>query len=90
MRSIYRAAVAIASMLLVAHGKQLSSSHLELSAVVSGADGRAAFECWRFDEPFITYPTVGKAMDLANLSNVTYVVLPPGSNEGIHKPPHPM
>lgn len=66
------------------------SAHLRLSAVVSGPNGKAAFECWQLENPFIKYPTVGEATDLAKLSNVTYVVLPPGSNEGIHKPPHPM
>jgi hypothetical protein len=47
-------------------------------------------ECWRFDEPLQKYPTVGAAMTLADTTNVTYVVLPPRSEEGNHKPPHPM
>ncbi|RYP49258.1 hypothetical protein DL769_011100 [Monosporascus sp. CRB-8-3] len=41
--------------------------------------------------PFSRYPTVGQAIpDLADVSNVSYVVLPARSNEGLHKPPHPM
>ena len=67
-----------------------ASTHLRLTAVVSGPNIRAAFECWELESPFIKYPTVGEAMELAKLSNATYVVLPPRSNEGIHKPPHPM
>jgi hypothetical protein len=67
-----------------------SSARLRLNAIISGSNGKAGFQCWEFDSPFVKYPTVGEAMELANLSNVTYVVLPPGSNEGVHKPPHPM
>lgn len=47
-------------------------------------------ECWRFDRPLETYPTVGAAMTIADTTNATYVVLPPRSQEGVHKPPHPM
>jgi hypothetical protein len=64
---------------------------LLLNAVVSDADDKARIECWQFDDaPFSSYPTVGKAMALADVSNVTYVVLPPNSKEGLHGPPHPM
>jgi hypothetical protein len=64
---------------------------LRLNAVVSDVDDKARIECWQFDDaPFSTYPTVGKAMALADVSNVTYVVLPPNSKEGLHGPPHPM
>ncbi|KAK2612546.1 hypothetical protein QQS21_001484 [Conoideocrella luteorostrata] len=88
MRLSYRSALPTFLGLSQAHA--ISPSHLRLSAVVSGRDGKAAFECWQFENPFVKYPTVGQATDLAQLSNVTYVVLPAGSNEGIHKPPHPM
>ncbi|GJN86193.1 hypothetical protein PLIIFM63780_009772 [Purpureocillium lilacinum] len=65
--------------------------HLRLHAVVSRADGAAAFECWEMATPFQQYPTTGQAISgLAQVSNVSYVVLPARSNEGIHKPPHPM
>ncbi|KAH8675594.1 hypothetical protein BX600DRAFT_507820 [Xylariales sp. PMI_506] len=66
--------------------------YLQLTAVVSaGDDGRAALECWEMAMPFFGYPTVGSSISgLANVSNVSYVVLPSGSNEGLHKPPHPM
>lgn len=77
-------------LLGLAQASTHESAYLHLSAVVSGSNGKAAFECWQLDNPFTKYPTAGEAMDLARLSNVTYVVLPPGSNEGIHKPPHPM
>lgn len=64
---------------------------LQLTAVVSGQDQNAAFECWEISAPFTDYPTVGSAVTgLADVSNISYVVLPPGSKEGLHKPPHPM
>jgi len=59
------------------------SQHLYLTAVTStGPDNAARFQCWRFAKPFYEYPTVGKSMQLAAVSNVTYVVLPPNSQEG--------
>lgn len=71
--------------------RALSESYLDLTAGITKPDGAAAFECWRIDQPFDDYPTVGSAISgLANVSNVTYVTLPPRSEEGLHKPPHPM
>jgi len=64
--------------------------YLEATAVVSEPDGIARLECWKFNTPLHQYPTVGSALYLADTSNVTYVVLPPRSGEGLHKPPHPM
>lgn len=64
---------------------------LRLTAILSDEQDKARIECWQFDDsPFSEYPTVGKAMLLAKVSNITYVVLPPNSKEGIHRPPHPM
>ena len=69
-----------------------SQRHLHLTAVVSdGETDHAKFECWRMATPFATYPTVGESIPgLADVANISYVVLPPRSGEGIHKPPHPM
>lgn len=68
-----------------------TSQYLHLTALVSGRDGRATFECWEIASPFSRYPTVGEAIPgLADVSNVSYIVLPPRSNEGFHRPPHPM
>ncbi|KAB8238248.1 uncharacterized protein BDW43DRAFT_263333 [Aspergillus alliaceus] len=64
--------------------------YLTATAVVEDARGSALLECWRFTSPFYEYPTVGMAHSLANVSNITYVAIPPRSSEGIHKPPHPM
>ena len=64
--------------------------HLNITAVVDAEDGFAEFECWQLTAPFNTYPTVGTALSLGDVSNMTYVVLPPRSEEGIHRPPHPM
>lgn len=66
-------------------------TRLIATAIVSNASfPNPWIECWRFDEPLQRYPTVGAAMNLADTANVTYVVLPPRSEEGVHKPPHPM
>ena len=65
--------------------------HLQLTALISDEDDEAKFECWEMKTPFSSYPTVGDAITgLAEVSNVSYVVLPPRSSEGLHKPPHPM
>ena len=69
-----------------------SKHYLQLTAVVSDEqDDHANFECWEMATPFTDYPTVGTAIPgLADVANVSYVVLPPRSKEGIHKPPYPM
>ncbi len=67
-----------------------AEQHLTLTAVTTDSNDHATLECWRFTNPFSTYPTVGISLPLANTTNTTYVVLPPRSAEGIHKPPHPM
>ena len=65
-------------------------SFLTATAIVSDPNGDARIQCWEFAAPFVAYPTVGMALQLANTSNLTYVVLPPRSKEGLHKPPHVM
>ena len=64
--------------------------YLTATAVVSDISGNARIQCWQFASPFSAYPTVGIALHLGQVSNITYVVLPPRSGEGLHKPPHPM
>jgi hypothetical protein len=66
------------------------SKYLTATALVSDKNGDAHIQCWEFAMPFVQYPTVGMALQLANTSNLTYVVLPPRSKEGLHKPPHVM
>ena len=65
--------------------------YLSLTAVTSDAKNTdARIECWQFADPFENYPTVGKKLPLADLSNITYLVIPPSSEEGLHHPPSPM
>ena len=65
--------------------------HLSMTALTSDESSPdARFECWQFMQSFHTYPTVGRSVPLADLSNITYVVLPPKSKEGLHRPPSPM
>jgi hypothetical protein len=67
-----------------------SPKHLILTAITTDANNHAYAECWELDSPFLTYPTVGESVTLGDTSNLTYVVLPPRSKEGIHRPPSPM
>ena len=50
----------------------------------------ARMQCWSLNDTFTHYPTVGKSLPLGDVDNMTYVVLPPRSAEGWHRPPHPM
>jgi hypothetical protein len=67
-----------------------TEKYLTTTAVVTDSNHHAHLECWQFLAPFTTYPTVGSSLVLANTTNITYVILPPRSAEGIHKPPSPM
>ena len=69
-----------------------TSEMLHLSAVVNTPKPpyHAVVECWELSSPFIQYPPVGKALSLGDTANATYVVLPPYSAEGWHRPPSPM
>lgn len=69
----------------------LTTQHyLTATAIISDFNGDARIQCWQFEPPFETYPTVGMAMHLGKVSNLSYVVLPPRAKEGLHNPPHPM
>ena len=85
--------LSLASGLHSQHPLNLVDDHelLQLTAVTSdAASPDARFECWQFAELFHQYPTVGKSLPLADLANITYVVLPPRSREGLHHPPSAM
>lgn len=78
-------------LLQISLGQANCVTRLIATALVSNASFPNPWvECWRFNEPLQKYPTVGAALTLADTTNVTYVVLPPRSEEGVHKPPHPM
>lgn len=68
------------------------TQYLHLTALVSTHENpNARFECWQISTPFSTYPTVGQSIPhLADVPNISYVELPPRSNEGVHNPPHAM
>lgn len=67
-----------------------AAEHLLLTALLSDVEGRLRFECWQMAE-FVKYPTVGMAVPgVSEVTNISYVVLPPRSSEGYHRPPHPM
>lgn len=68
-----------------------SSRKLRLSAVINDPSPpyHARIECWELHNHFSKYPTIGSSLQLADVTNVTYVELPAGS-EGQHNAPHPM
>lgn len=69
-----------------------STKRLQISAVVNEDHDpyNAKIECWELNAPFSKYPTVGEALSLGDVTNVTYVTLPPRSQERLHHPPHNM
>lgn len=68
------------------------AKRLRVSAVVNTDHypHDAKIECWELEAPFSKYPTVGEALSLGNVTNMTYVTLPPKSKEDLHHPPHDM
>lgn len=72
------------------HDTSSSSNNTFLATAVLNSPSppyHAIIECWALTTPFSIYPTVGKALTLGDTSNATYVVLPPRSAEGWHRPP---
>ncbi|GJE88827.1 hypothetical protein PsYK624_049140 [Phanerochaete sordida] len=69
-----------------------NGTFLELSAIVT-KNNNSALECWRLTDPFATSVGAGTAgassMDINNLANATYTVLPPRFEGGVHNAPHP-
>lgn len=65
-------------------------TYLTITALISDESDNARFQCWELATPFDSYPTVGQSADVGDVSNITYVVLPAQSDEGLHKPPHVM
>ncbi|KAH0844917.1 hypothetical protein AYO21_04157 [Fonsecaea monophora] len=65
---------------------------LYITALTNYADPPylARLQCWALTTRFTVYPTVGRALALGDVDNATYVVLPPRSGEGWHRPPHAM
>lgn len=79
------------NLMTLAAAGAADASHLRLTALLSSNENKAYFECWQIDSPFNDHPTVGSAVvSFAQVLNVSCVVLPPHSDEGLHKPPYPM
>ncbi|KAK5053756.1 hypothetical protein LTR84_001717 [Exophiala bonariae] len=70
-------------------GGSSSNTSFQVTAVLNSPSPpyHAIIECWALAAPFNVYPTVGVALALGDVSNATYVVLPPRSGEGWHRPP---
>jgi hypothetical protein len=67
-----------------------NTKYLILTAMTTEANDHAYAECWELNAAFDTYPTIGESVSVGDTSNTAYVVLPPKSKEGIHRPPSPM
>jgi hypothetical protein len=65
-------------------------SHLLVTAVVSRRGSPASIECWRVSTPLDTYLTGTAVLQLGDVRNATYVVLPPRSKEEVHNHKYPM
>lgn len=65
-------------------------SFLNITAL-SAHDGLSALECWQLLPGFTTSAQSGTAgassLQLGNLANGSYSVLPPGFNAGLHNAP---
>lgn len=66
---------------------------LEATTIVTNSQGHSAFECWRLTDAFTTSADAGTAgaatMNIEDLANATYTVLPPRFQGGVHNAPHP-
>ncbi|EIW78685.1 hypothetical protein CONPUDRAFT_108661 [Coniophora puteana RWD-64-598 SS2] len=69
-----------------------NSTFLEMTAIVT-QNGSSALECWRLSDPFTTSAGAGTAgastLNINNLANATYTVVPPRFEGGIHNAPYP-
>jgi hypothetical protein len=59
---------------------------------ISAQNGVSVFECWQILPAFTTSTQAGTAgasiLQLGNLANMSYSVLPPGFNAGLHNAPN--
>jgi hypothetical protein len=85
----------VTSMLAVSAGATPMANDtqfLQLSAVVT-KNNNSVIECWQLSDAFVTSAgagTVGAlSLNIENLANATYTVLPPFFEGGVHNSPHP-
>ncbi|KAI1143574.1 hypothetical protein F5Y05DRAFT_409019 [Hypoxylon sp. FL0543] len=75
-----------ALMLGVAHAEQF----LNLTTL-TGRDGVSVLECWQLTTPFVTSDVPGvsgtQTLNLGDLANATYTVIPPRFDGGLHRAP---
>jgi hypothetical protein len=66
---------------------------LDVTAIVTDSNNNSALECWQLKTPFGTSTSAGTSgastLQLGNLANATYTVLPPVFAGGVHNAPHP-
>jgi hypothetical protein len=59
---------------------------------VTAENGVSAFECWQILPGFTTSSQTGTAgasqLQLGNVANASYSVIPPGFNAGVHNAPN--
>ena len=84
-KGITQLALALALQLPVA-------SSLQLNITAIGAqDGASTIECWQMDSPFTTSSTPGTSGSavaaLSSVSSLSYTLLPPAYDGGLHNAP---
>ena len=79
----------LASVLLL-RANVLAAEHLNVSGTAA-VGGISTIQCWQLQHPFeIVQAYAGgpfMTVDLGNLTNATYSILPAGTNLGIHVAP---
>lgn len=77
---------AVSSIAFAATPRQLIAT-----AIVTTKQNVSGLECWEFSSPFTTSTAAGtsgaSSLNLANVSNIVYTVLPPRFNGGVHNAP---
>ncbi|KAL1603599.1 hypothetical protein SLS60_005187 [Paraconiothyrium brasiliense] len=67
-----------------------NTTHLNITAI-GAADGRSTIECWQITRPFDISADPGtagtKAQQLGDTTNLTFTILPPKFDGGIHNAP---
>ncbi|KAL4943288.1 hypothetical protein BDV06DRAFT_221335 [Aspergillus oleicola] len=83
--------LSFSSSILAAPSKN-QDKHLTATAIVNTPDNTSAFECWQLTTPFDAATLDGTEagamnLDLADVSQVNYVVRPPHEEYGLHTAP---
>jgi hypothetical protein len=75
---------------LIPTAEAQTATHFNLTAI-SAANGRSTIECWQIKKPFDVSADPGTAgtmsQQLGDLTNLTFTILPPKFDGGLHNAP---